>query len=153
MNFRRHLVSAGLALAAFLVLTLISSTTGVAALVAAGVLALALTAGYFHYRRRTARAAAMPATPVRDDRLTPQTVKMLVSARDNAECKIKGPACTVAGEDYDHKVPYEWGGSSKDPSNIQVACHACNIWKGNRFADTPGGRVTREEYMRMMSRV
>lgn len=132
MSWRRHAIAAGAALAAFGIFTLISGAAGWPALIAMGVLALCLTIGYFHYRRRQARAEITPVTPARDDRVIPQTVKILVSARDKGECQIKGPPCTGAGEVFDHIFPWSKGGSSKDPDNIQLACAPCNAWKSDK---------------------
>lgn len=153
MNLKRHLWALGAALVAFGVLTLASGTGGIPTLIAAGVIALAAFALYFHYRRRTARVDALPTTPARDDRIIPRDVRTAVIARDNGKCQLRLPGiCLVDSQiDIDHKVPYTWGGSSKDEDNLQCACHPCNQAKSNKWADTPGGRMTREEYMRLVA--
>lgn len=132
MTLRRHLYSALAALVAFAILTLMSGSWGVPALVAAGVIALACTLLYFHYRTRGKAEAMVPVTPSRDDRVIPQAVKIAVAVRDKGLCQIKGPPCTGVGEVYDHVFPWSKGGSSKEPSNIQMACSACNSWKSDK---------------------
>jgi hypothetical protein len=152
MTWKRHGIASLAAVVTFSVLTLLSHSWGVPALTAVALSAGTMTAGYFHYRRKAVRKSVLPVTPVRDDRVIPQDVKVAVCLRDKGECQIQGPPCVGDSDwNFDHKVPHEWGGSSKDPDNIQMACGPCNRWKSNRFADTPGGRVTREEYMRMMA--
>lgn len=153
MDLRRHAIAAAAALFAFLVLTVLSASWGMPSLIAAGAVAAACTALFFRYRRKSARAEALPTSPSRDDRVIPQDVKVQVSIRDDGKCQIKGPECIIDRDiQFDHKIPYEWGGSSKDADNIQCACGPCNRWKSNRFADMPGGRLTRAEYMKMTGR-
>lgn len=151
MNLKRHGIAALIALVAFGVFTLVSGSAGLPALYAMAGLALAILGLYFHYRRRTARRAGVlavaPVVPgLRDDRVIPKDVKNTVALRDKGVCQIKGPPCIGGGTVWDHRVPHAWGGSSKDPDNIQQACDPCNTWKSDNFADTPGGRITYEEW-------
>jgi HNH endonuclease len=154
MRLKDHAVAAGIALLVFLWLTIQSAAWGLPSLIAAVVIALACTALYFHYRRRVRAEELIPVTPEKDDRVIPRDVRTFVIARDGGKCQIQNRAiCLVDSQiDIDHKIPYEWGGSSKDPDNLQCACGPCNRWKSNRFGDTPSGRITREEYMRMTGR-
>jgi hypothetical protein len=135
MNLKRHAISAAIALLAFLVLTLMSASWGLPALIAAGMLALVLTLGYFHYRRRTARAAIEPVTPARDDRVIPQDVKIAVTLRDKGQCQLRFADICLVDKDiqFDHRIPWSKGGSSKDPDNIQCACGPCNRAKSNKM--------------------
>jgi uncharacterized membrane protein len=151
MTLRRHLYSALAALVAFAILTLLSGTWGLSALIAAAVIALVCTILYFHYRQRGQVEALLPTTPGKDDRVIPRDVRTAVIARDNGKCQLKLPGiCLVDSQiDIDHKVPYTWGGSSKDEDNLQCACHPCNQAKSNKWADIAGRRLTREEYMRL----
>lgn len=152
MTWSRHGWASLAGLVTFSVLTLLGGAWSPLAWYVLLGLAALTSILFWHYKRRAARRAeiraVLPTAPVKDDRVIPQAVRMLVSARDNNECQLHGPRCTVVGETIDHKVPYEWGGSSKDPGNLWVACSACNTWKGDRWADTPAGRITRAEYMR-----
>lgn len=134
MNLRRHAYAATVALLAFLIFTLISDSLGLPALIAAGVLVLALTIGYFHYKRRQRRADIMPITPARDDRVIPQDVKIAVTLRDNGKCQLRYPGICLGDQDiqFDHRVAWSNGGSSKDVNNIQCACGPCNRHKSNK---------------------
>lgn len=154
MDLKRHLIAAGIALLAFLVLSLLSGPLGMPVLYAMAAIALASTAAYFHYRRRARREALTPTTPGRDDRVIPRDVRTRVIARDDGKCQLKIPGICLTDSqiDIDHKVPHTWGGSSKDEDNLWCACHPCNVHKGNRWADTPMGRLTREQFMRMSGR-
>lgn len=153
MSLKRHGLALLAALVFFVVMTLASGTGGRAALIAAGVLLLAATVAYFHYRRRARVEALLPTTPAKDDRVIPRDVRTFVIARDGGKCQLKLPGCLLDSQiDIDHKIPYTWGGSSKDPDNLWCACHPCNVQKSNRWADTPMGRLTRQEYMRMAKR-
>lgn len=153
MTWRRHGYAGAAAVLAFLILSVVNGAWGIPSLIALAAIAAAATVLYLRYRRKavrtTATKAIIPVTPLRDDRVIPQAVKIAVAVRDNGLCQLKGPPCTIRGEVYDHRVPYDWGGSSKDEDNIQMACPSCNGWKGNRWADTPNGRLTREEFMRL----
>ena len=150
MGWRRHAYACGAAMVAFLALTIYGGEWGLPTAVAVVAILAAATIGYLHYRKRDVIEAVTPVTPARDDRVIPQVVKIAVIARDNGECQLRYPGiCLVNREiDIDHIFPWSKGGSSKDVGNIQMGCTACNSWKSNRFADTPGGRVTREDYMR-----
>jgi hypothetical protein len=118
---------------AFIVLSLLSGPLGLPVLYALAAVAAACSGLFLHYRRRAARAVIEPVTPLRDDRVIPQDVKIAVAVRDKGLCQIKGPPCTVQGQVYDHKFPHSKGGSSKDPDNIQMACKACNLWKSDKI--------------------
>lgn len=138
MTGKRHLIGVGVALAWFLLMSLLSQSWGAATLIAGGCIFLACTAMFFHYRRRGRLAArvvheTLSRTGDRDDRVIPQEVKIAVAVRDGGMCQIKSPVCTGTGEVYDHKWPWSHGGSSKDPDNIQMACRACNAWKSDKL--------------------
>lgn len=133
MDLRRHAVAAAIALLWFLVMTMLSASWGLPALIAALVVALACTALYFHYRRGTAVQELAPVTPARDDRVIPQDVKVAVSVRDKGKCQLRYPGCLVDAElQFDHVYPWSKGGSSKDPDNIQLACSHCNRIKSDK---------------------
>lgn len=134
MDLKRHLIAAGIALLAFLVLSLLSGPLGMPVLYAMAAIALASTAAYFHYRRRARREALTPTTPGRDDRVIPRDVRTFVIARDGGRCQLRYPGiCLVDKQiDIDHIYPWSKGGSSKDPANLQCACHPCNARKSDK---------------------
>jgi len=134
VNLRRHLYALAAALMAFGILTVMSGAFGLPVLVAFLALSGGCTALYFHYRRRSARAAIVPVTPARDDRVIPRDVRVAVIARDGGKCQLRYPGiCLVDKQiDIDHIFPWARGGSSKDMSNLQCACHPCNAHKGAR---------------------
>jgi hypothetical protein len=151
MTWAKHGWASLAALVAFAVLTLVSGSWSEQSWVAVGVLAIVMSVLYWHYRRKTSRrdyvqkvVSVVPG--LRDDRVIPPETKNTVALRDKGVCQIKGPTCIGGGTVWDHRVPYAWGGSSKDPDNIQQACAPCNNWKSDRFADTPSGRITYEEW-------
>jgi 5-methylcytosine-specific restriction protein A len=45
--------------------------------------------------------------------------------RDNHQCVIRGPRCTVTATEVDHVVAVYLGGTD-DPGNLQSACHNCH---------------------------
>jgi len=134
VNIQRHAIASAVALLAFLVLSLIAGPLGMITLYALGAIALASTVMYFHYRRRSRRAAMTPITPGRDDRVIPQDVKIAVTLRDGGKCQLRFPGiCLVDREiQFDHRIAWSNGGSSKDPDNIQLACGPCNRRKSNK---------------------
>lgn len=134
MTFRKHLAGAAAALLAFGLFTLVTSSQGLAALVAAGIILAALTVLYFHYRRRNAIEIIKPVTPGRDDRVIPQDVRIAVAIRDKGVCQLQYPGICILNRElqYDHRYPWSKGGSSKDPDNIQLACKPCNKHKSDR---------------------
>ena len=61
-----------------------------------------------------------------DDRLIPSWVKLEVWKRDFGRCQ----RCrATSGLHFDHIIPYSKGGSSKDPTNIQILCGKHNLAK------------------------
>lgn len=58
-------------------------------------------------------------------------IRKAVLIRDNYECQIRGPNCTVTATSVDHIHPKAWGGTAH-PSNLRAACKACNQSKGAR---------------------
>lgn len=133
MNWRKHGIAALAALVTFVILTVLSDSWGVPALTAIIFSGAVVTAGYLHYRRRSARAAAVPVTPLRDDRVIPQEVKIAVTLRDRGICQLRYPGCLIDKDiQYDHIYPWSQGGSSKDPDNIQCACSSCNRAKSDK---------------------
>lgn len=153
MNWGKHGWAALAALVSFAVLTLLGGAWSPVAWYAVLALALATSALYWRYRRKSDRLeqvqAAVPIVPgFKDDRVIPYEVKTEVALRDKGVCQIKGPPCVTGATVWDHKVPFAWGGSSKTASNIQQACQPCNNWKSDNFADTDAGRITYEEWKR-----
>lgn len=75
-----------------------------------------------------------PEGPRKDTRHIPQNVKIAVAIRDGNKCR----QCGKSGDDvqlqYDHIYPWSLGGSSHDPSNIQLLCQECNLRKSNRVS-------------------
>lgn len=65
-----------------------------------------------------------------DDRLIPSWVKLEVWRRDRGKCRKCG---TNTGLHFDHIIPYSKGGSSKDPSNIQILCGRHNLQKHDKI--------------------
>ena len=67
-----------------------------------------------------------------DDRVIPSWVKLEVWKRDKGMCQF--PGCAAAnGLHFDHIIPYSRGGSSKDPSNIQILCGRHNLAKRDKI--------------------
>jgi hypothetical protein len=133
MNWQKHGIASLAALITFITLTVLSDSWGVPALTAIVFSGAVVTAGYLHYRRRSARAVAPPVTPSRDDRVVPQEVKIAVTLRDRGICQLRYPGCLLDREIcFDHKYPWAKGGSSKDPDNIQLACGPCNRAKSDK---------------------
>ena len=58
-------------------------------------------------------------------------VRKQVLRRDNYECQIRGPNCTLYANTVDHIHPKAWGGLAT-PSNLRAACWTCNQQKGAR---------------------
>jgi hypothetical protein len=135
LTLRRHGLALLAALVFFGVMTLASGTGSWAALIALVVLALAATALYFHYRRQARTEALLPITPARDDRVIPQDVKILVTVRDKGQCQLRYPGICLRDKQiqFDHRIPWSKGGSSKDPDNIQLGCGPCNRHKSDRM--------------------
>lgn len=134
MDLRRHGIAAGAALLFFLVMTIRSASWGEPSLIAAGAIMAACTAMYFHYRRGARAEELEPVTPARDDRVIPRDVRTFVIARDGGKCQLRYPGiCLVDKQiDIDHIWPWSKGGSSKDPANLQCACHPCNAHKSDK---------------------
>lgn len=137
MTWRKQTIAAGLALLCFLVLTVLAQAWGEPTLIAIGVLLSVITALYFRYRRRMGRDVPPPTAefvPLRDDRIIPQDVKIQVAIRDGGVCQLRYMGCTVDRDiQYDHRVAWSRGGSSKDADNIQLACGHCNRMKSDKI--------------------
>jgi hypothetical protein len=71
------------------------------------------------------------ATPqMEDDRVIPSWVKLEVWKRDQGRCI----GCSATSDlHFDHIIPYSKGGSSKDPTNIQILCGRHNLAKRDRI--------------------
>ena len=65
-----------------------------------------------------------------DDRLIPSWVKLEVWKRDQGKCCKCGANTRLH---FDHIIPYSKGGSSKDPSNIQILCGRHNLEKRDKI--------------------
>lgn len=133
MNLRRHGIAALAALVAFAVFTLVSGSAGLPALYAMAAILLVVTALYFHYRRRSARAVVQPVTPARDpQRMPPKDIEFAVILRDKGICQLNFPGICLRDKllTVDHKYPWSLGGSSTDMDNLQTACRPCNQSKG-----------------------
>lgn len=157
VNLRRHGIASAVAMLYFLIMSVMAGSGWRPVLYALGMIVVVCTALYFHYHRQariTEAVSSSVVTPGQDDRVIPRDVRVAVIVRDGGKCQLQLPGiCLVDKQiDIDHKVPYEWGGSSKDENNLWCACAPCNKKKSNHWADTPGGRLTREEYMRMTGR-
>lgn len=51
--------------------------------------------------------------------------------RDNWQCQIQSPHCTVRAAQVDHKQAlFNWGYTEE--RNLQAACARCNVWKGTK---------------------
>jgi 5-methylcytosine-specific restriction endonuclease McrA len=57
-------------------------------------------------------------------------LRLAVLARDNYECRIRGPRCRGAAGTVNHIVPVSQGGAFFDPENLESACGACNYSAG-----------------------
>jgi len=74
--------------------------------------------------------SAEQARPYIDDGKIPSDVRALVMSRDGERCQVCGSTDDLT---IDHKItPWSLGGSSTDPSNLQVLCRSCNSRKGAR---------------------
>jgi HNH endonuclease len=73
---------------------------------------------------------AVALTALEDDRLIPSLVKLEVWKRDRGRCLKCGAS---SGLHFDHIIPYSKGGSSKDPSNIQILCASHTLAKHDRI--------------------
>lgn len=125
-------MAAAVALLVFLVLSLMSGPIGMPVFYALIAVGAVCTGVYFHYKRQAATEDLTPVTPSRDDRVIPRDVRTFVIARDKGQCQLRYPGiCLVDKQiDIDHVYPWSLGGSSKDPANLQCACHPCNAHKG-----------------------
>jgi len=55
-----------------------------------------------------------------------KTVRGRILKRDNYECQIGLPGCTITAQTVDHITPIAWGGDPRDPYNLRAACTHCN---------------------------
>jgi hypothetical protein len=67
---------------------------------------------------------------VEDDRIIPSSVKLEVWKRDEGKCRMCG---SNRGLHFDHIIPYSKGGSSKEPTNIQILCGRHNLAKRDKI--------------------
>jgi HNH endonuclease len=79
--------------------------------------------------------AAEDDIPFRDPGRIPLKIREGVMKRDGYRCQEPGCGATEHLS-VDHIVPWIEGGSSADPSNLQVLCQSCNSRKGARMAPT-----------------
>lgn len=67
-------------------------------------------------------------------------VRALVLARDNYQCKVRGPRCTGHANHVDHIVTIANGGPRLDPTNLRASCATCNIGRRvERIVDHTAG--------------
>lgn len=59
--------------------------------------------------------------------------RVLALQRDNYQCQIRGPRCTVNAVQVDHVISVEHGGSD-DLTNLQSTCKPCHDQKTAREA-------------------
>ena len=59
-----------------------------------------------------------------------QTIRKRILIRDNHQCQINLPGCTLDATTVDHITPIAWGGEWYDPSNLRAACTNCNSTLG-----------------------
>lgn len=67
-------------------------------------------------------------------------LRRLVLLRDQHQCQLRLPGCTVRATEIDHKVPLMHGGTD-DLSNLQAACGHCNRGKGGVLLASNGTAV------------
>ena len=91
------------ALLSFFILTVLGHSWGLPSLTAAVAASIVLTVGYFHYHRKTARKAALPVTPGRDDRVIPRDVRVAVIVRDGGKCQLKIPGICLVDSEIEHR--------------------------------------------------
>ncbi len=64
------------------------------------------------------------------DRKKPYKTEELVYDRDNGECIGCGSTTNL---NYDHIIPFKFGGASADADNMQLLCKTCNCSKNASF--------------------
>lgn len=81
---------------------------------------------------------AEPFTETKDrrniKRVIPQSIKLKVFRRDNQVCQMCGKNVPYNEIQYDHIIPWSFGGSS-DENNIRLVCSMCNKKRGNNYKD------------------
>lgn len=86
-------------------------------------------------RRKPGKAAAGDPEG-RRSRVPPSWVKRAVWARDSGYCTFRakdGTRCrSKAGLQYDHMIPWAFGGRSDDPANIRLLCRTHNRLEARR---------------------
>jgi hypothetical protein len=76
--------------------------------------------------------AAERARPYIDQGKIPASLRAQIMNRDGTQCQECGATKDLT---IDHKItPWSLGGSSTDPTNLQVLCRSCNSRKGARPA-------------------
>lgn len=74
-------------------------------------------------------------------------VQPAVLLRDDYECQIRGPKCSVVADRVDHIVPVEAGGAWYDFANLRASCAACNAKRArhdDRLLERVGYKPSRE---------
>ncbi len=59
-------------------------------------------------------------------------IRLLVLARDDYRCQLRGRRCTGDATAVDHIIPLSKGGSRLDPRNLRASCSWCNTSRGSR---------------------
>lgn len=127
MNRQQFLIAFAAAVVAFMVTTAVTPLS----LGAVAVLTCVCALLYARYRRNNMDPDEGPENALgRDTRTIPQWIKVQVAARDKGKCVICGSRKDIQ---YDHIIPWSRGGSSKDPSNIQLLCGIHNRAKSDKL--------------------
>jgi 5-methylcytosine-specific restriction protein A len=59
-------------------------------------------------------------------------VRLIVLARDEGICQLRGPRCRVTADQVDHIVRPADGGAWYDETNLRAACGPCNASRGGK---------------------
>jgi len=83
--------------------------------------------------RRSARRVSRTRLLYRDPlRYATPEMRRLIFARDNATCRYCGAIVSFKAFNAEHVTPWKLGGPT-NPSNLVVACSACNRKKLNKY--------------------
>ena len=73
---------------------------------------------------------------------TPQwrRVRQTILERDGYRCQVRGPSCTHAATEVDHRIPAAAGGSFFDSANLRASCKQCNVGRAASTKHREGWR-------------